>query len=118
MLRRATVGRSGLRPAFLSERLQAYSSVPACFQAYAIVPRRNVFYLTALTRGCLLCKWQKVFVYCPCNRSAYRELPCNQSRMRLMALTRRTLLSLPIAVPLLNLAARAAAGRGDYFPFS
>jgi hypothetical protein len=33
-----------------------------------------------------------------------------------MALTRRTLLSPPIAIPLLNLAARAAAGSEDYFP--
>src|ERR1700678_507987 len=38
--------------------------------------------------------------------------------MRLMALTRRTLLSLPIAVPLLHLAARAAAGSEEYFPSS
>jgi CubicO group peptidase (beta-lactamase class C family) len=33
-----------------------------------------------------------------------------------MALTRRTLLSLPVAVPLLNLAARAAASEPLYFP--
>ena len=40
------------------------------------------------------------------------------SRMPVMPLTRRTLLSLPIALPLLNLAARAAAGSEDYFPSS
>ena len=33
-----------------------------------------------------------------------------------MSLTRRTLLSLPVAVPLLNLAARAAGGDDLYFP--
>jgi CubicO group peptidase (beta-lactamase class C family) len=33
-----------------------------------------------------------------------------------MTLTRRTLLSLPVAVPLLNLAARTAAGDDPYFP--
>jgi CubicO group peptidase (beta-lactamase class C family) len=36
--------------------------------------------------------------------------------MPFMALTRRTLLSLPIALPLLHLAARAAADSEDYFP--
>src|SRR6201999_420616 len=41
---------------------------------------------------------------------------CHQSRMPFMALTRRTLLSLPIAVPLLKLAVGAAAGSEDYFP--
>ena len=33
-----------------------------------------------------------------------------------MTLTRRTLLALPVAVPLLNLAARAALGDDLYFP--
>ena len=33
-----------------------------------------------------------------------------------MSLTRRTLLSLPVAVPLLNLAARTAVGDDLYFP--
>jgi hypothetical protein len=33
-----------------------------------------------------------------------------------MSLTRRTLLSLPVAIPLLNLAARTAVGDDLYFP--
>ncbi len=50
------------------------------------------------------------------SRAAGSILLRPRARMPAMALTRRTLLSLPIAVPLLNLAARAATDSEDYFP--